>query len=371
MKYLFILIFLLFSVNSKAKPSSYECDKVLSSHKIMTDYLTGDELYSKALHYYDNSTDVHNYEVSYCLLNLAIDKGFSDAKVILAEFYEYGYVVEKDHNKAFNLVQDAYQTGSLLVLNSLGNYYFNGIGISPDLKKGVHYYQEAINKGNFETSKINLGYAYFYGLGTEKNVAEAIKLTKSVLSTDNKEFNAQAMANLGVFYKELGDADNAFLWTNQAADLGNVSAETNLGFLYAYGIGVKANKEKALYWLKKAMDKKHSEAYFILGRIYEKGTSVIEKSSLKAFELYSMAAHQGHGMAKNNLAVMLINGKDVKKDETRALELFLEAAEEYKVVFSMIALYQIYSQGTKEIPQDLEKAKYWLEKAKENGFSPK
>lgn len=186
MKYLFILIFLLFSVNSKAKPSSYECDKVLSIHKIMTDYLTGDELYSKALHYYDNSTDVHNYEVSYCLLNLAIDKGFSDAKVILAEFYEYGYVVEKDHNKAFNLVQDAYHTGSLLALNSLGNYYFNGIGISPDLKKGVHYYQEAINKGNFEISKINLGYAYFYGLGTEKNVAEAIKLTKSVLSTDNK-----------------------------------------------------------------------------------------------------------------------------------------------------------------------------------------
>ena len=29
-----------------------------------------------------------------------------------------------------------------------------------------------------------------------------------------------------------------------------------------------------------------------------------------------------------------------------------------------------YSKGTKDIPKDPEKANYWLEKAKKNGFLP-
>ncbi|WP_150538439.1 hypothetical protein [Actinobacillus vicugnae] len=56
--------------------------------------------------------------------------------------------------------------------------------------------------------------------------------------------------------------------------------------------------------------------------------------------------------------------------EKEALAWFLKAANEHDNANAIVSLYQIYSKGTKDIPQDSEKTDYWLEKAKENGFKP-
>ncbi|MDG6896220.1 SEL1-like repeat protein [Volucribacter amazonae] len=253
-------------------------------------------------------------------------------------------------------------------MNNLGDYYQYGIGVPIDINKSIYYYQEAIEKGNLDIAKINLAMLFFEKINSKKSPNKTIELLLDATNSDNLEMRIVAMTNLGGVYKHLGYNVEAFVWTKKAAELDSEVAETNLGFLFSEGIGTKPNAEKALYWLNKAMDKKYPEAFFILATIYKNGSKSIEKNYFKALELYSIASDLDHGMAKNNLANMLFNGQGIEPDRLRALNLYLDAANSHNIAFSMYALYQIYSRGYEEIPKDLEEAKYWLEKAKENGL---
>lgn len=85
----------------------------------------------------------------------------------------------------------------------------------------------------------------------------------------------------------------------KAAELGNVEAQFLLAKWYDKGEGVPQNREKALFWYRKAAETSSSfsmesqEAKFILGRAYETGDGVVQDKE-QAFEWYRKAA-QGSG----------------------------------------------------------------------------
>ena len=308
-----------------------------------------------------------DFKNAFYWLSKAAEKGLAEAKFNLAWFYEVGVVVNQNQKVAFEYIKELANQDYLPAINHLGLYYQKGIGVEKNLKQATLLYQEAIDKGLPSIPYINLSYAYFHGLGVKKNHAKAIDLIEP-LATSGDEL---AMANLGAFYKELNDFEKSLFWTEKAAKKGNALAQANLGFFYAKGLGVAINKNKAIYWLDNAMKKNNHQAFFIMGTLYSEGGAVVEKDEKMAFALYLKSAKLGNGYAQNNLGNWLFNGRYVPKNEKEGFKWYLKAAEENNIAASMYALYQIYSQGTKEIPQDLEKAKYWLEKAKENGFSPK
>ena len=70
-----------------------------------------------------------------------------------------------------------------------------------------------------------------------------------------------------------------------------MEAQSNLGFMYDTGNGVKKDYKKALYW-------------------------------------YEKAAEQGDAFAQNNLGVMFHNGFGVKVDYVRAKYWFQKAADQ-------------------------------------------
>ena len=118
------------------------------------------------------------------------------------------------------------------------------------------------------------------------------------------------------------------------------------------------------------MEQNQPQAFFIMGTLYSEGDKILQRDDKKAYELYLKAAKMDHGLAQNNLATWLFNGRFVQKDQKEALKWFLKAANENNVIVSMYALSQIYSKGTKDIPRDLEKSQSWFKKAEENRFVP-
>jgi hypothetical protein len=105
-----------------------------------------------------------------------------------------------------------------------------------------------------------------------------ISTTASECSIRGGEYVAYDRANL----------QSALRVWMQAAEGGDVDAQTNVGEIYERGLGVAPNYEAAAIWYQKAADKNHARALFNLGTLYEQGLGV-PKDSLKALNLYRQA----------------------------------------------------------------------------------
>lgn len=72
----------------------------------------------------------------------------------------------------------------------------------------------------------------------------------------------------------------AFYCYQQAAELGHVTAQLNLGWAYSNGIGAPQDNDKAFYWYRKAAEQGHPTAQFDLGFCYVNGLGV-EKTNTR------------------------------------------------------------------------------------------
>ena len=359
MKKLFLLIILL-SSNVFASELTNECKKIMEAYQ----NLSNNALFKKAIDYRGNYFDKEKDKEAFCILSTLSKQGNIDADASLAMFYTDDTLFNKDLKKTFEMTEQAAKKGSILAVNNLGVIYFNGIYVNVDFTKAISYYKEAIEKG-YPIAKIGLSYAYFTGQGVPQDTNKAIELALEVTKDPNQIGYETAMTNLGFYYGAIGNKKEQLYWTEKAAEQYDPSAQVNLGNMYATDEAF-LNKEKALYWFNKARERGNPQAYFALGKLYEKGSLVFEVNNEKAMELYLKSAELGNDKAQYYLGSKLFHNHQEKD----ALKWFLKAATEHNNPNSIVSLYQIYSQGTKDIPKDPEKAQYWLNKANEHGFVP-
>ncbi|MNG16519.1 Localization factor PodJL [compost metagenome] len=71
----------------------------------------------------------------------------------------------------------------------------------------------------------------------------------------------------------------AFTWYRKAAEQGDVSAQHNIGVMYAQGVGVIKDVKQAVSWYRKAAEKGHASAQFNLGVMYFLGEGVQQDNS--------------------------------------------------------------------------------------------
>ena len=82
----------------------------------------------------------------------------------------------------------------------------------------------------------------------------------------------------------------------------NSSGTTNLGLLYAKGLGVEKDNKQAIYWYGKAATQGYANAQFNLGMLYlNSGGLKDDTNKAKAIQLLEKASDQGHPHAKNVL----------------------------------------------------------------------
>jgi TPR repeat protein len=96
------------------------------------------------------------------------------------------------------------------------------------------------------------------------------------------------------------DFKEAFKWFEKAALAGNAIAQYNLGRLYSEGAGVTKDETLAAKWYLKAAEQDQVDAEVALGFAYKKGAGV-ELSMSDASKWFKKAADAGNTVAKNQL----------------------------------------------------------------------
>ena len=144
-----------------------------------------------------------------------------------------------------------------------------------------------------------------------------------------------------------------------AAQAGNVSAQSMLGYMYFAGQGVPTDRNTARSWFEKAADAGDSLSMTNLGVLYELGSGVPRDYQL-ARSWYEKAVAVGSAPAMSNLGVLYQNGTGVPLDYQKAREWFEKSAAAGNAR-GMFLLGRLYSLGN-GVPQDYTKARRWFDR---------
>ena len=131
-----------------------------------------------------------------------------------------------------------------------------------------------------------------------------------------------------VLAEEVSTTTNSLGQVQKQAEAGDASAQTRLGWIYASGIGVLVDADKAVEWYQKAAAQGYPKAQYELGIMYGSGETVtsVAKDPNKAAEWFQKAAAQGYPKAQLELGKMHLTGEGVTKDATKAVEWYQKAA---------------------------------------------
>ena len=177
---------------------------------------------------------------------------------------------------------------------------------------------------------------------------------------------ADYAAGLTAFNRK--DFAHAFSEWIESAKAGDAHAQHGLGMLYELGQGVPyADPKAASEWYQKAADQNYAPALNNLARLYADGRGV-KQDVPKAIDLWSKAAEAGNTTARFNLGLQYAAGVGVKKDMKKAAEYLLLAAES-GLPEAQFAVAGYYRDGT-GVPKDMDAARQWYDRAASAGFEP-
>jgi len=269
----------------------------------------------------------------------------------------------KDYKTAFSLFSSLADQGNVEAQYDLGWMYYEGLGTERNIENALLWYKKAGEKKVLK-AQLNLAAIYSKGVDVVQDYVEAAKWWR--MAAYNGDVDAQIQLALlytnGQGVKQ--DGVKAIKWYQKAAEQGNASAQYNLGEIYAKGKGVPKDVAKAVDWYQKAAEQGDANAQFRVGAMYDEGSGV-PKDITKSVEWVQKAAAQGHAGAQLSLGMYYAKGQDVPKDMAKAVEWYLKAAEQGSIE-AQLSLGKIYSDfGSPSF--DEVKASKWLTKAAEQG----
>jgi TPR repeat protein len=206
--------------------------------------------------------------------------------------YYYYDKINGDHEAGLEYIKMAYENGSAHAALVMGDFCLYESG--EDIESAFDYYKQA-EEQDFISEGIGL--CYFFGLGVEKNEAEAFRYFS--IAADRNYIAAKY--RLGLCYKHgkgvKRNPAEAYRLMFAAAEHGNTAAEHELGMMLLNGEGTQADPEKGVVWLMKAAEKECDEAQFELGNCYLMGNGV-DENEMQALYWYRKAAENGNAQAQ-------------------------------------------------------------------------
>ena len=103
-----------------------------------------------------------------------------------------------------------------------------------------------------------------------------------------------------------GNYQEAFRLFKEMAEQGNPIAQSELGAMYASGMGVPEDDREAVAWYRRAAEQGDAMAQFNLGVMYKDGEGVPEDDK-QAVTWFHKSAEQGYAPAQYNLGAVYAN----------------------------------------------------------------
>jgi hypothetical protein len=159
-----------------------------------------------------------DYQTAYRLLHDAAEAGDPEAEANLGYMYARGQVVVQDERKAIDLYRRSANQGDGEGMNALGYEY--AFGTKHDMSQAVHWFCQAIARGNPRAMNNLAGVLYSGGGGVPRDVDQARSLWEQAAALGN----GGAMLNLGRSYADTDKATGT-QWVKRAALAGQPDAQ--------------------------------------------------------------------------------------------------------------------------------------------------
>ena len=264
-------------------------------------------LYEKGFDYEYGITKTVDRTLANKFLKEAADLGHADALFFLGMNAVGNGDLEQARAYADSAIELGNMAGKYILAEISEQEYF---GDTEELyKAGFKALKEKVEQGDLHYSNV-LGYAYRFGIGTEENIKQAIK----VFTPSAEQGNAMSLGHLSELYLEQDKIEKAKSLMLKAAEKNNDVAQYNLGYsIY------EAGSEESLYWLNKASENNNLQAIMYLASYYH------NQDIKKAIYYYQKGAELNDSQAMLELSYLYENGEGVEKDDKKAVELLEEA----------------------------------------------
>lgn len=173
-----------------------------------------------------------------------------------------------DHHKAIEILTELHDNGHRESSYTLGWAFYNGIGVEKNTRKAYNFYEKAASLGE-PTAQVLLGQRLANKRGaTDEDLRRAADLYRSAAASGSSD----ACFNLGYCY-DIGkgvekDSVASFLWYHSAAVLGDVDAARIVGYCYWTGSGTTEDKAIAMKYYLSAAQNGDIDAMFNLADGY-------------------------------------------------------------------------------------------------------
>ncbi len=221
---------------------------------------------------------------------------------------------EKEYSDAREYCQSIAELGDARAAFLLATIYYQGLDVPEDDQRGLFWDEVAAEKGHPEAA-YRLALAYQLGQGvTQSNTQARRWYMQAALARHPK-----AQKQLGAMF-ETGitgevNLEKAFEWYLKAARQGLADAQLRAGTMLLEGVGIAKDEAHAQHWIRKAAEAGNANAQVALG------VMLVQIDPAESVSWYKKSAHQGNGLAMQNLASMYYTGEGVDKNHPLALEL--------------------------------------------------
>lgn len=338
-----------------------------------------------AIQWYEKSAEDGNTKAMYMLyicyvkrdenteaikwLKKSAEAGYKKAMSRLGVEYMIAERVAPDCEKAKYYLEKGYDPDDIMSSAALGQYYsqeyYERGGNSEAYEKAIQYLKPCAESGDKEIM-FRVGSLY---MDANKDSEEHMKEAEHWFYEAAKKEHPLAMYHLALMYldnnqKNQESQKKGREWMEKAAESDVDKAVIFVADMYFKGTyGADVDYPKAVYWLKFAVDKyKNPRAYTNLGILFAKGLGVNENLD-KAFKCIRRGAELEDHKAYYNLGYLYKNGWGVTKDYDEAIKWFEKAIEvkysEKSAIYEIGIIYK--EKGNKK------GAIEWLTKAVEYG----
>ena len=332
-------------------------------------------------------------QVSVAHLEKLAKAGNTNAQLTLGRIYFEGRAGEKQsYDKAFRYYKMAAEQDNAQAMFNVGLCYDAGYGVKKNPDEAVRWYYRAADggvpeaqanasiiaeqRGDYESAR-----KYLKMLSTRGNTAAMRKLAlllstglggpteyeeaASWLKEASSRGDSRAQVKLADCYQTgLGVERNyqeMVNWLTLAAQDGDPEAQAKLGFCFQNGLGIGKNADAAFTWYKLSAAAGYATGQVYLGNCYRDGYGT-SYNPAEAFNCYKKAAASGEAIGEFSLAAAYHDGigTDIQMVEA---EKWMRLAAEKGLSLAQVQMGMFLSGKYQEIPQNLEEARQWFEKA--------
>lgn len=355
---------------------------------------------------------------SYELLCKSLELGYERAKLMLAQFYVEGEVVEKDLIKAEKWLRELAEKDDKDACWYIACYIFNNVFTDLSIEEGLVFLEKAAKLGHpnsmGQLGEILGNYCrddesnYWFNKAKEaglqgvdevkknytsetypqrlKNIIHYYESSKEyskaleLLERDANSDNHSVLLLVGNFFvsgigeEHYGqDIRRSISIFEKLSAVGNYLADYELGMIYITGYpeyNIEINIEKATHYFLKSAEEGDAEIQFLIGDLLYNNEIIGNRNNNKAIQLIESSARQNHKEALSLMACSYLQDPDIdtlnainlgyEQDIEKGMELLRQAAE----LGDSKALYVLaicYKKG-KYVEQDNSRAFELLQK---------